>query len=1205
MEIEAPYLVAIQAIAGETPSEKQRTINIIARKLAGFKHSANSSGDPGTPDPDVPEPLKPLVRVEVAKLQRSYEGIIEALKSEDIVVVARAIQATWFFDGSNRTVINAPYFLENVFPQISFYARLRVIRSFGIHLKNTKVAAEFFVTVAEQYGVSQAVPLLAACEEKFTWKMIIEKNIVLPFKAAETLYRKYPDLVINYLKLCKPDDNDTRNLRNINIGDYKNFLPEIANKRLDDFIEIFNMFENLNVKLGKKATSIFVKTRLNLLVEQPKRYLKIVSLKIISQKLSSDDFVKMFKNVFPPDMDNFCYSDVISILKYYKPEQDKVSLILDAFRSVYGKDLLSCQKLVTCYVMKFLPPADRIHMARLKLEEDKDWHLYNTEYSWRCYLPTGESIPMIKKEIIKCSDIYNRRQLLFQLIYTCRVNDDKDAFLSVVNYIYDKHRNDQKYTFYGCVKKFLKWFDLAELQSQHWEVLNKYIKLAEMQDDFSQESSTLERLLQSALRYCALNQLSVDDYIRILIDTKMKNRYQNWNILEKYPLLEKHFLDLIIKTIPKLYPFDDKIWMDWGFSIVDSLASALWKYNNHIKESNGKLKKFSIKDYPWILKRIEDGVLTDKNSENVGSTQNILLLVKENEPDLYNDWIRGLPNFWMFDMRITCDVLLKHHERVLENWRECLDSAQKVCSSTKWLPFFVKRSQWYQSLPINIFGESLKSYDDPIKCDDSIAALALLSDGETFAKIVEPYLPTDYKMDVDDPDAKSTYKIVCAITSNLRKVNPPVPLDLIGQFCVGDYLQIAIRSLVSVCCRVPIDKVIPFATILTKRRVSVMKHGIRLMYLVASFDEIFPFLTDLWDDKSHPSVRAVVFHKIHNVFCKQPDPRTWSMLKTCTATLNVNDDLEVFSKLPDLSKVPNQYLEEYITTVLSTMKSVEKKSDVPETYVDLACQLVGNIDRSITKILPEDFSQNLIRQYLFVFDYNLNIFHTGLSFTIGSYLLASKDYNELRFKFFGDFFRQTVKQYWNKTYPKSFKFYPINYMIYNFFCSFLGRTTDKGYDVKIFESLLEIFNSVLKPYEDAASYLDIVFSIEYNSSETSVDFGTKIAQKIPEIVEILSPEYIIPLSNKLSSFITSRKFNNTESSEEKMMAIIEAFVQRGGIQCALIAANFLSHTTPKKLDERLKAVIHALREFRHPGISGILNESLVNLNYFVYRGMFE
>lgn len=1050
--------------------------------------------------------------------------------------------------------------------------------------------------MTQLYGIDQAVPLLNACEENFAFEMITANKVVLSERMVETLYRKYPDLVIKYLKLSKGSADDVRNLYDISISDYTDFLPEVANNRFADFMEIYEMHDGcLDIKLGKKAANVFVKTRGDLLVTKPDRYLKLVSLKTATQKLSTENFAEMFKNLFPAKKEDFRYSRLNTYLQYYKPERERVPLLLNTFRLVYGTDLLSCRELVNSDLIKVLPADERVKQARLKLADDKDWHYDDPEESWRCYLPTSESIPAITKEIGKSSDAENRGQLLKQLIYTSKVNDDKNAFLKVLNYIYDRHRNEQKYIFYNCVYKICESFDLASLSSAHWEVLYKYIKLAETQDNLVNQTDSMTPVLEAALHFCVLNDLPFDNYFRILVDMKIHTYYCRWNILTKYLELERKFMDLLMEVIPKQYPFDTNIWKDKEFSIIKSLASSLWEFNKHNKNSHNKLKNLFVRDYPWLLEKIKICIVKKRHDDNY-TKWNLLKLMRENERDLYDEFISDLDEFWAFDVQIISDILKRQPERVVKNWKECLQTVRDKRSFSHEHSSFIAKSQWYQDLPIRFFDESLRTFNDPKECDASVFILALLTDGKTYATIIEPYIPTAAEIDTNHPEAKNTYNILLAITSNLRRVNPLVPLEVIAKFCVGDYLQMALRSLTSICRRVPVTKVIPFAKMLTNRPVSVMKHGIRLIYLVATLEEIYTVLADIWNTEKHTSIRSVVFTKTYDLFRKQPDARTWRMIRTCVANLNTNDDDEIFRSLPNLSTVPNEYLCEYIKLVSSAMKSLQEKSEDPSRYIETSRNLISNIDGPIAQILPEEFTQELIKKYLFVFEYSPEVMEIGMKLTLDSYLLASRKYNESRFNFFKDFFKDSVKKYWDKLHPKCVNFYPMNFMTHKFFDRACSKNHSRGnFDLRIFESLIEIFQSVLEPIQDAGSYLYLVYVIEYHKSNTAVDFGTRLVEKIPEFIEKFTPECVVPMSDTLLSFITYLLI--VDKDEEFLLSVIEVFANHETIHCALIAARMLFDNKSKELDKRHKAVVRTLRNFRHPGISWFLNERLTTNNF--------
>lgn len=1196
MKINSPYLEAIQSIAGTTRGEKQKTIHEIAKQLARVERGGNYLSDLKTPVPNVPEPLRPLVRVEVAKILRQHEGIIEALKSHDPVVVARAVQAEWFFDGSNTGFVNPQYFRENVFPNISMFARFRAIKGLANHLKDTAVAADFFITVAELYGVNQALPLLLACDEDFVYNAIIERKITLSLKQVELLYRKYPNLVIKYLKYGNPEGDNVRNAYSVNVRNYVTFFRELSVKHFEEFMEIYELEydNNLDFKLCSTAVRTFLKTKQNLLIENPDRYLKLIPLEKVTRKLSRENFLKMFKNFNSLKIDRFNYDEVESILKYYKPAEDKLALILKTFHEVNGKDLLDVKDLIDYQLIQLLPAADRVKIARLKLEKEGDWQLYDPNRSWRCYLPTSESIPMIKKEIGKTSDNTKRQLLLKLLVHTCKINNDKEALLNILNYFYDRHRNERTNVFINYMQIISEEFDLEMLSSAHWLVLNKYIKIVEMQDNSYERTCIMLHFTEAAIHYCLLNDLSFDDYLRLFLESKIKRSYGNSKFFSKYPKFEKKLIELVIETIPRQYPLDNaNFWKDEDITIVDFVTSSLWSYNKRNRYRNCNQKLLSIKDYPWLFEKVKHIIFGDCEKTDCYK-KSLLNSIKENERDFYDQWLLELPKFWEYGNDVIYEILRKQPQLVFDNWTECIGGEDLSFLRDRIFYRFVKKIRWYQNLPINIFDKMLDMYNYSSKTASSMFFLASLMDGETFAKILEPFIPENDTMDVEDPEARENYKILRAITKVMPKVNPPVSLDTIAKFCLGDYLQIMIGSMSAVSCQFPVSEVMLFTRTLMSRRVSVKKHGIRLIRSVAPLEEVSTVLTDLWKTEGHPSIRMEIFKKIYALFCEQATSRNWNSFRTCLDSLKEDDDDTIFTSLPCLSKIPNEYLYDYIKTALGTLKSVEEKSQHPKPIIEFSCDLVRNIDNLITNILPEEYSQELIKKFLFVFDYDEQIFNAGLNLTLDGYLLNAGDNYESRYKFFETFFRDSVQKYWDKPHPESVHRYPINVMVNSFFNSFISKTARRKHDEQIAETFLKIFNSVLQPYQDPSSYLGLVYSTCFHKSNDSTMFCAMMIKKVPELIRNLSPEFIISISDELLNFLRPRNVDELKTRDEGIFDAIKIFTNSENIHCAFIAANMLLKNNSKYDDEQYQTVIDSLRDYHHPGISALVNKLLIN-----------
>ncbi|XP_012262909.2 uncharacterized protein LOC105690015 [Athalia rosae] len=1183
-KIESPYLEALRSVAGDTPGEKQKTINEIAKKLA----TVESGGIVDPEVPDIPELLRPLVRVEVAKILHRYDEIIEALKSEDLSVVTRALQAKWFFDGSEDAPVNAKYFADKVFHEISLFARLKVIKNLGLYLKNPRIAADFFTATCELYGVEQALPLLPACGEDFAFQNIMEKKILLSSRMVRTLYRKYPKLVIKYLMQSERQSENIRTRDKIKLSAYADFYSEISNEHFEEFMKICSIEKSLKVKLGKRASKTLVKKRPDLVVDNPKKYLEIVPLKLLAQKLSSDDFKKMFKNLFPEDKNDFDYAKLMDCSKFLKNDEDKVKLIRDTFREVYGEDVIHCKNLINRKLMQSLPPTDRIKVARMRLEEDKDWHVYDPEYSWRCYLPTEESIPAIIREIAKTSDATQRGEFLKHLIFTCRVNDDREALIKVLKYVYDRHKNDQKYIIQKFLSSLQKSFALSKLTSAHWEILNNFIKRAEIVNDFDNAIQTYLNLLESAIGYCELNDLPADDYVRTFVSRKISWCYQRWNILRDNADLERKYLKIFIDALPEQYPFDDEVWKK--DETVRCIAWSLWEFNERHAPPNGGEKKFSVADYPWILEKLEE-FMEEKLDERY-LQKSMLAEQKKNEPEIYVRWIKRLKNFWEFGEDVISDVFKETPERVLANYKECFKELSDVYQLGPKLTRIIVKSKSYRELGIKFYGEALENYANPEKSKITIAILALLTDGETFAKIIESHVPTEDTIDIEDPGARDKYKLVPVITSNLGKVNPPVSLEIVGNFCAGDYLQLALCSLSKISCKIPVSKVIGFAAALTDGKVSAIKQGIRMIYEVGTREEVDARLGELWNLQKHASVRGVLFKKIFHAFSRRPDPRSWALLKGCLDGLNAADEAEVFKILEtQIYAVPKDYLRDYVAAALGALKMMEEKAEDPDTYVDRACDLLKAIDPHMAEALPEEFCRNLMRRYLFVFQFNNVVFEAGRDFAINCYLLGSKSYDESRLNFFLGYLRDSINEHWDEPAPKRTKFFPMNFMV-NQFLTYLCDQADRTCDVRIFESFLGIFKTVLKPHQEPVSFTELFYFVDYRNSESPREFGEIVARHLPELVGYFSPECVISLSNRLSEFLGKHNWKDFANNEENALMVIDRLAETGDIRCSFFAANMLSGNTAKKFDGYRNRVIQNLYKLEHPGISAILNERL-------------
>ncbi|KAK0075040.1 hypothetical protein PV325_007471, partial [Microctonus aethiopoides] len=269
------YLQAIQNVAGSTPGEKYKTLNRIAGEIVALSHGQNDTIQIQL-SLKVPEVLVPLVKVEIAKILRQPDGIVEALTSDESSIFQRALQAKWFFDGSIENVADINYFQDRIFSCISIKNRRKVIAKLSIDLavnKKYNIAEEFYVTLSDLYGVKVSEPLLLACSESFVWEAIIKRQLVLSVKILGQLYQKYPDIIVKYLQFSKRSNQpNERNLHVIPIKNYIEFLPRLIKKHANIYVDLIEAHSAMEKTLSRKCTDKFLKYGTENLIQTPNKF---------------------------------------------------------------------------------------------------------------------------------------------------------------------------------------------------------------------------------------------------------------------------------------------------------------------------------------------------------------------------------------------------------------------------------------------------------------------------------------------------------------------------------------------------------------------------------------------------------------------------------------------------------------------------------------------------------------------------------------------------------------------------------------------------------------------------------------------------------------------------------------------------------------------------------------------------------------------
>lgn len=1186
--MQTPYLDAIQSIPGDTPSEKFQWIaNLIKERLS----ECNSLEDVVESE-KVPRMLTPLIQVQAAVTlnkkdpsnQSTYSAIAEALKSEDEIIISRALQAKSFFDGSNKTITNVRYFFDNLLPRVSLNTRTRIIKNLAIHLapKYSSLAEEFFTAVASFYGLEQALPLLLACSETFTYNTIVEKKIVLTRRFVKQIFCRNPDFVVRYLRLSKPNtDPCARNLHPVDIFDLSDFLPLLIKKRLNSFVELYEMHENLlpSVRLSNKCAEAFMKNGKEHLMRKPELYINLIPLKMISENCLES----IYPRLFPETPENVSIPKMLNYLKYY-PQEKKVDLLLRSYQQAYGKSILDSPHLITPELLVLLPPEERVKQARIKLEnEEKPRSKMNYLTDWKCYLPIEESISKFKEEIGKTSEMEIRSAIACKMVYSCKVNNNDQALLDLLTYLNSRHKNEQAWFLMNIFNVLLELYDLFQLSDACWIILLEMIMRLHVKKDLMPGNPASVRMVEEAIHYKILHNVPIDTMIDILVELKCMRCGEHWNILRKYPEYEKKCLEACVVIVSQKYNTDKTPWKEDKVGILYELCASIYYFNDYhqVEIKNNRLERMTIKNYPWLVQAVEEILLTshEGNQSDGYIIRNLLRLLKTHEKDLFKRYQPQASVADDMEAGMAILTLKKNPKDVLFKWKEYLKACQIFWNNSH-AKCFVKATRWYKDIPLKFVEQCYQDLRQK-KNEVCLDILAVLVYGFTFEKIITPLLPSNTTIDIQHKEARVNYGLLYHSINGMKIANPPVSLTILGKLCDDEYLSAALSALTNVCRRTNSMDVIAFARTLATQRVSVRKHGIRLMYMVAPHQQFLKFLRAQWDSEKHHSIREVLFAKTMQLFKQDSGPDNWSMLAHVISTLTPNDVVDFKKALSFIATIPDEYVPDFMKLALNVIDNFEKAGMSQDVVNAYSSKMLSDVNAAICNLLPEDFIKELIRRFLF--HQELEVARCAGLFVITALLHPAKEKFDKRMKIFSDVFTEIVTNGWDAPHPKYSHFYPVNNAVHRF-VELVVETSSylDTMELRLIDGILSTFLYVLVPTMDAKSYLLLVYMKEQAIAKTPKEFGNRIGEMIPKLFDIFTPLFLPFMIDTLQRFLEMRTFIGDQN-----LKIIEGLTEVESIEAKVIAVKLLS-VQPVQFEDQYNKLIAKFSKTDHPVIISIV-----------------
>jgi len=674
-----------------------------------------------------------------------------------------------------------------------------------------------------------------------------------------------------------------------------------------------------------------------------------------------------------------------------------------------------------------------------------------------------------------------------------------------------------------------------------------------------------EEMLLALIHFKLIHNMPIEELIDMFLE---KNQwYINFNILKEYPQYERQCLITFANQIEKK-SFQEN---DEKKNIFCQFFVAIYDFNSRCKKCV-KIEEMTIRDYPWLMDVIHEVIRVKEDSWNV---KNIL---QKNEPELYCSWFPS--NIANVTSGAALALLKRDLQNILDNWEKYLEDCMKNYHS-KHVQHFVKATRWYKDLPIK-FAERCMKYVYDKSTDEissSLVILALLLQGDELTKLIDPFTPTETTINTDHPNAKDNYKIIQNLPLSMRLSNPPIPLDLVVRLCVGDYLSIALMTLTNISRRTSSPKVISVAQKLMSMRVSTRKHGVRLMYLIATMHELIDFLQKTWATENHHSVRQVLFEAFQKCFLTKPNSETWSLYCQITSTLSLNDEA-LLLEIKLFPEIPNEYVVRYLDLWLKTIDDFRGMGLDDQKINKYIVNFLTALTASIFNLLSEEFAENILRRFLF--HMNSNVSSATRCFTISFILSEDKDKYAARIKVFADVFCNAVITYWNVPHPKKMYFYPINkavrLFIDDFVSSYINKFCfNKSINPEIINNMQMIFLSVLSPRQDAKSYLLLIYAKKLQECiSTNNSFGLKLGQQLHELTDIFSSLLVVFMAEILKYFL-SKVYKHSDLEEVKF-SVIEGLIEAGNTDSCFMAVTMLPSTIQTKHVARYNQIVEKLRE---------------------------
>ncbi len=591
----------------------------------------------------------------------------------------------------------------------------------------------------------------------------------------------------------------------------------------------------------------------------------------------------------------------------------------------------------------------------------------------------------------------------------------------------------------------------------------------------------------------------------------------SWKLLEDEVQYEHKYLDVCLKN---------NYWLNLEYK--KNVVEGIYSFNErHCDKSNEKMK-FSLKDYPQLLIAVEETLKNEQN-ETLSWVVYTKEKLKKHEPELYSLWFPNAvetPEESVMESSVeeplvpvkekkiylteAIIALKKNYTLIKDNWERYYECCSNEVTSKKRrrVKLFLKSLRWYREVPINF---ARKAIDDK-----NFNLIAYLLDGPEFSRLAQNMLPSEANTDHDE-----SYLDAIHITSAVRNANTPISIELVEKYLSSqfmysykNYINDGLKLWSYVSYRTATDRMIIMSTNLSKNRLFLKRHAIRMMNAMASTESLVHFFGALWKNEEHPVIRELLAGKIATLFAKRPSELTWALMKTCISDLTIQED-DLLVLLIGSKDIPSEFAAPYGDLVLNKLKSFVQQGMTrldANSFIEKICE---NFKADCRDILSEDFFKELL-------DFGLRNGTVDTDFTelnrffIKVYLHPSgKNFNQ-RLQYMTSILKQESVRWQGLSLDERRN--SVNF-IENFTVVVVYQVQKFKGSLELVEKLYDIFETIFTPSQHAGSHILFFLCREFLRAKSFKEFGLVIGDKITVLIEKYAPEFFMQFVDYIRDFI--------------------------------------------------------------------------------------